>query len=350
MILGCACGLHVPVLDEVLERVGIEKRLNPLNQRDFLVIQRRIGQALQTVAAGDEAAVARRAMETLDVDWPNLSAAARERAYAAVGDVLKREASRAIPRVESVLGTEAPRVVQDTRSAAIGRFRLRIPTAASLTDRRIAEYVAESQVGFIRDEYGRRRARFSQRARDIVSRGIESGLGRDDITEDLEEAFSDTSTARARSYWQVIAGSFVGRARSYAQTSSFDEAGIEKYRFEAVLDEVTSEICRYLHGREFSVKKQVSRFETISKLRDPEEIRNASPWATVGYDDDGNQRIIYSAYGEEHTVATIEESAMGELDEVGTFSGGMDVDSLEDAGLAMPPLHGNCRSSVVAIV
>lgn len=337
-------------LDEVLERVGIEKALNPLNKRDFLVIQRRVTLALRNAAAGAEAAAMRRALQMLDVDWTALSSAAQRRVLDAASKSFVPSAARILPRVQETLRLEAPKVVGATRSAAIARFALRIPSSLSLRDRRVGEFVARSQSGFIRDELGRRRVAYSARARHVVSSALDRGLGRDEIAAELEEKMMGTAAARSRGYWNVVAGSFAGHARSYAQVSAYAEADIKKYRFVAVMDEVTSEICRFMDGRVFEVQKAAQRMEAVERLEDPEEIKNVSPWATVRQGEEGEQYLAVDKEGEEQRIATIEESAVGERDVQGEFSGEMDEDELEAAGVTVPPLHGNCRSTIVAEV
>jgi hypothetical protein len=141
--------------------------------------------------------------------------------------------------------------------------------------------------------------------------------------------------------------SFANRGRTYTQLAAFDEADVERYRFEAVLDEVTSEVCRFMHGKVFSVERAMKRFREVERARDPERIQDLQPWVQVGADDDGNQVLFYERGDRRRVVAQVDEPAVGERDEVGDYSRQMSPDQLEAAGVTVPPLHGRCRSSIV---
>ncbi len=68
---------------------------------------------------------------------------------------------------------------------------------------------------------------------------------------------------RSPAYWDVVAGSFVGRGRSFSQLSAYAEAAITSYRIVAVLDEVTTPTCRFLDGKTFSVSRGLELFDRV---------------------------------------------------------------------------------------
>jgi SPP1 gp7 family putative phage head morphogenesis protein len=232
----------------------------------------------------------------------------------------------------------------------VRRLGLRVSADLSSTDERIAQFVRESQGNFVRDEYGRRREAFSQRAKEIVASGVERGLGRDDIVGDLVKTMGAEAFDRSRDYWEVVSMVFTNRARNATQLSTFEEAGIETYRFEAILDEVTSEICRFMHGRVFTVSKATDRFKRVERARDPERIRDLQPFVQVGADGEGNEVLFYERGGRRRAVAQVDEPAVGEADAIGRYSGTLNNQQLEAAGVTVPPLHGRCRSTIVAEV
>jgi SPP1 gp7 family putative phage head morphogenesis protein len=328
-------------------RLDVAKALDPLNPRDFVVLVQRLSRALTVVTRDAEAAALRRALNTLDVDWASISPAARDRVLAAARDAMHSAASATLPRIDRVLEVEGKQVVGSTRRAAARRFRLRIAADTTRTDDRIAATVRRSEAHFIRDQYGQRAVDLSRRARDIVATGLEAGLGRDDIVSDLSATLS-AATGRTKAYWEVVATSFANRARTYTQLAAFQEADIERFRFEAVLDSVTSLACRFMHGRVFSVARALQRFEDVEQAADPEAITDLQPWVQVGADDRGNQVLFYKRAGQRRVVAQVDESAVGRADQVGRYSRALTTDQLEAAGVTMPPLHGRCRSTVVA--
>jgi len=177
----------------------------------------------------------------------------------------------------------------------------------------------------------------------------ELGLGRDEIASDLQAGLAAVVTGRSPSYWEVVAMSFTNRARSHTQLAAFEEAGIERYRYEAVMDEVTSVQCRFLNGRIFSVDRAMRRFRDVEEERDPERISELQPLIQKGEDNAGNEFLFFERGGQRQLVAIVERSAAGERDAAGRFSRELSTDALEAAGVTVPPAHFRCRSTIVAL-
>ncbi|HCF58195.1 MAG TPA: head morphogenesis protein, partial [Myxococcales bacterium] len=218
-------------------------------------------------------------------------------------------------------------------------------------DRRVVAHVTSSQGNFVRDEYGRRIEGFGQEARRIVAAGLEEGLGRDDLAEALEQAARAALVDRAPFYWETVAASFIAQGRSYAQMSSYAEAGIRQYRIEAVLDEQTTNICRYLHGKTFSVADALRRFDRIEQLEDPEAIKQAMPWVREAQDRETGRTRLYVNGGRGRTdLAEVTRSAMGTRDDRGDFRALASDSALNEVGIGFPPYLGLCRSTTLAVV
>jgi len=341
-------GAGADAAEEILRDVyRVEKALDPLDRNDFMAIVRRLSRALAGVARPAEDAALRRAIERLDVDWPNITPQARDQVVRAARQSLRTVEDQVLPQVEQLFEAEAERVVGRARRSTVRRFGLRIGADLSRTDERISKFVRESQGNFVRDEYGRRREEFSQRARDIVAAGVARGLGRDDIVGELSEAMGREAFDRSRDYWEVVSMVFTNRARTFTQLGAFEEAGIERFRFEAVLDEATSEVCRFMHGKVFTVERAMDRFRDVERARDPERIREEQPFVQVGADDEGNEVLFYERGGRRRAVARVDEPAVGVRDQVGRYSKELSPAQLEAAGVTVPPLHGRCRSTIV---
>lgn len=338
----------IDAADELLRdvyRLDIAKALDPLDARDFLVIVQRLARALTAVSRDAEAAALRRALATLDVDWPSLSAAARDQVIRAARQAVDGLAENVLPRVDQIFEVEARNVVTRARRATVRRFGLHIAASTTRTDERIAAFVRKSESNFVRDQYGRRSDELSQRARGIVAAGLEQGLGRDEIATDLSAGLASIVN-RGKPYWEVVAMSFANRGRTYTQLAAFEDAGVERYRFDAILDEVTSHVCRFMAGREFRVARALERIAEVEQAGDPEAIADLQPWMRVGSDGDGNQVLFYERGGRRQLVAQIDEPALGRRDEAGRYSRALTNDQLEAAGLVAPPLHGRCRSTL----
>jgi SPP1 gp7 family putative phage head morphogenesis protein len=346
--LGEAVGM---VADQVIYRElredPVEKAIDPRSENGFLRIVSQVSRALRGVTSEAEKDAVRRAIDRLDVDWPHLDGEARRQVVRAANQALAGLPDVVLPKVDEVLGVEARRVVLGTRASIERDFALKIDSDLSRTDERIAKFVAESQSNFIRDELGRRQANLSAKARQIASDGIAQGLGRDEISRQLAEAFRSTTASRNAFYWDVVASAFVNRARSYAEVSSYADAGISHYIVTAVLDEVTTEICRFLDGKRFSVGGAMEQFERVEHLHDPERIKLVQPWLKVGQDSKGNRAIFVPREGRNLRVAIIERSGVGTRDDRGAFRSGLSSPRLEAVGVGLPPFHGLCRTSTV---
>jgi hypothetical protein len=231
----------IDAADELLRdvyRLEVAKALDPLDARDFLVIVQRLARALTGVSRDAEAAALRSALATLDVDWPSLSTAARDQVIRAARQAVNSLADKVLPRVDQIFEVEAKNVVTRARRTTVRRFGLHIAASTSRADERIAAFVRKSESNFVRDQYRRRSDEVGQRARDIVAASLEQGLGRDEIAADLSAGLASIVN-RGKPYWEVVAMSFANRGRTYTQLAAFDDAGVERYRFEAVRDEVT---------------------------------------------------------------------------------------------------------------
>ena len=223
--------------------------------------------------------------------------------------------------------SEAAADVSRAARRAAREMGLAIGSSFTALDHRMMRFMTRSHVLFVRDAYGRRVEAFSQRARAVVEQGMAAGLGRDDLTGNLAAAAAQTLVERGGSYWELVAGAFVGRGRSYAQVAAYAEAGIQHYRVEAVMDERTSSICQLMHGRVFAVRDALNSFDAADRLSDPEGIKNLNPWPRQ---DTGGLYIMRG--GKRLGIESTPTQRLGEL------------------GLAFPPYHGLCRSHAVPVM
>ncbi len=300
---------------------------------------------LRGVAAADERRAVRDAVAVLDVDWARTTPEQRRQLVAEAMNQAGRHV-RAIPaRLGAPLGQAAVEVVNATRTAARRRHQLAIGVEMNALDRRIVRHVARSQVLFVTDAYGRRLEELGARAKEVVVAGLEAGHGRADIAVALAAAAEGALTGRSRFYWEVVAGAFVGRARSFAQVSSYAEAGIERYRVQAVLDEATTPTCRFLHGKTFAVRTALADFDRLEGLARPEDVKAASPWIRMK-----NGVLFVEHTSGRHELADVVRSGVGSRDDLGEFRARMDDADLGALGIGPPPYHGLCRSTSTPLI
>ncbi|WP_239014416.1 head morphogenesis protein [Archangium violaceum] len=338
------------ILNGVL-RLPVKKALDLGTPAGFDRAVAALASRLRRATGRSDLAAVREAIAVLDVNWARTTPEQRRRL---VNDALVA-ASRAtaiIPeRIQAPLGEAATSVVAATRSHTRQAQGLAIRAEFNALDRRILAHVVRSQTNFVRDEYGRRLDSFSEQARRIVAEGLKAGLGRADIAADLERAARAALVGRAPFYWEVVAGAFIGQGRSFAQMSSYAEAGIDRYRIEAVLDERTTHICRYLHGKTFSVGEALRHFDRLGSLERPEDIKRELPWVRERMDTGTGRTVLYvDRGGEQTTLAEVLRSAAGTRDDRGEFRPTASEATLREAGIGFPPYHGLCRTTTLAVV
>jgi SPP1 gp7 family putative phage head morphogenesis protein len=350
------CTLTVEEIIRRSFRVDIHKALNPLNDDDFIVIVGRLTRALVKSTKEDEGKALKAAIQALDVNWKNMTGTDRDRIIDASRIAIRNIPKKLIRPVKQELTIAGPRVVKGSRKGTKARLPIKLSNQIgvdmSLKDTRMTDWLVNSQSLFIRDEYGRRSARFSVLAREIVTEGLDSGLGRDSIAENLENRLmAAIGLEKSKSYWNMISGVFVNRARTWGQMASFQEAGIERMTFLAVMDEVTTEQCRALHGKTFDVSEGVRRYEETEASQDPEAVKDLTPWIHTGKDGHGNKVLYVKDRGGRRTiVGTVVKSGVGKKDEKGKFKGLFSSKQLQAIGAFLPPLHSRCRSTIDADV
>ena len=162
--------------------------------------------------------------------------------------------------------------------------------------------------------------------RDTIVRGLDEGLGRRAIGERLRGLMAGTREVPGKlELYNRVASASVNRAHNWGGMFSLEEAGVEEYVFRAVMDARTSRICRDLNGRVFSVPRVMN---VVRQALDgpPSAIESIAPWPTF---DEARGDFFIERGGRRSYLA------------------GKSTEWLEASGVAMPPLHGNCRSVVV---
>jgi SPP1 gp7 family putative phage head morphogenesis protein len=335
--------------EALLRRRGIVvvKALDLSTSAGFDAAVMQLAVRLQRRAGAPEAQAVRAAVAELDIDWRRTTPEQRRRLVSSAMAAAGRHLALIPREVRLPLGDAAEEVVAATRSHG-RRQGLAIGARFSAMDRRVIQHIVDSAANFIRDESGHRVDTFGERARQVVADGLASGLGRADLAAALEKVARDALIQRSPFYWETAAASFVGRGRSYAQMSSYAEAGIERYQIVAVLDEVTTPVCRWLNGKTFSVRSALDRFAEVEATDDPEAVKRLTPWVRERVAD-GRRRLYVEHATGRHELAIIENAATGRRDDAGSFRALRRDDQLADLGVGFPPYHGLCRTSTIGI-
>lgn len=149
----------------------------------------------------------------------------------------------------------------------------------------------------------------------------EPALAVRDIAAKLEESLP--GLIRQKGYFDVVAGQVLNLTRSWSNMNFLSEAKIERYQVVAIIDGRTSQICRFMDGREFEVRKTLDKYGRYADADTIDDVKAVSPWATTI----GGQLAV-----------------SGQL-----LTPDMTGPELQAMGIDAPPYHGRCRSTVVAL-
>lgn len=341
--------------DELLVKVyGIDviKALDPLKDKDFKVIVERLARKLANKTNPPEVAVVDAAIQSLDVDWQNLSPAQLDRVVDASNKVLGGLVPARLTGMP-LIEVEAPKVVKGSRRSAKKKYKLDIPDITQ-RDLAVAKSVASMQANFITDATGAVVEDLTIAMRAEASLLIEQGLGSDAIAAALGAKVSAQTLGKAANYWRTVSIAFVNRARTHEQLVAYDDAKIGAYVWESIMDERTTEVCRFMDGKRFFTDNALKKFGAAEqRVKDDggQGVKDEQPWVTITRNEDTGKRemVVRTTVGEER-IATIDEPGFGEDDKVGKYSNEAPLDRLEALGVSTPPIHGLCRSTIVADV
>lgn len=342
--------LDLVSIDELLAEFGldIEKALDPLDRRDFTTLVQRFSDVLGRAASPLEVDAVDKALSAMDVDWHNLTPAGRDAAVRAANTAIRLLGGTVPPKLEATFKTTIRGYVGRTKQSIEKRWKLGLGTSFDKADQKVVEQAVKNQGNFITDYFKRRAVDVEQRAKAIVADGLERGLGNDEIATVLEQRIKAATIGRAPSYWRVVANSFMNRSRVDTNLRGFKQAGITAWAFEAVLDEVTTDQCRMLHGKSFDVDAALKAMRDTQESDDPvRSIKDREPWLYNGKDADGRSVLYTKDYdGNRTVIARVLESGVGTADKIGNYEQLVSDDALMKSGIPIPPLHGRCRSTI----
>lgn len=299
----------------------------------------------------DEAAIAADAAAAtaigilMGLDWETATAEEWAAAEAALAAAFASPPSAMMEAQLAALVTRTAGVVE-----AVGAAMARQPGVAGTAGAALNLPGRELGLGFnrfhswwVRDQYGRISPSLAARARPIVDAGMRDGLGRAVVRGQLESAIS--TGYQMRGYWQVVAANAVGHARSYTQGASMRAAGVERFRYVAIIDDRTTDICLYCDGKIMNNGDAMDRMDAMLSAGSPEEVMDVHPMARQS--SDGRVYYEYSD-GSQRTLFNVVESGTG-TGSAGVYSNIASLGEMAEAGLGFTPLHHACRTTMVAV-
>ncbi len=121
-------------------------------------------------------------------------------------------------------------------------------------------------------------------------------------------------------YYEGLNATHVTFARNFGQLQMMQEAGIEKYIWDSIIDNRTSMICAQMNGRIFTVESSLSIMNKVVGADDVETLHNVAPF---------KRNLSEFGLKEGKKLSNANASA-----------------SLQKAGVGLPPIHFRCRSEI----
>lgn len=332
--------------------VPLEKAvIRILTGQGYDVAVRALLRALQKAARGPEQKAVAEAVATLDRDWEKLPGAVRSEVIRGASAKILQLPSVIVSKVQPAIERNMREIVTLSKRDTGKQFRINVKADFDKRDDRIVKFAAESQGSYITDRYRERARTFEAKAREIVADGLSKGLGRTDIGANLREALGPKAALRnSEAYWETVASVHTTRARSWGQLVAYSDAEIDEFEWESVLDEVTTEQCRFMQGRRFSVAKAVERFEQVEESGDDDAVKKLQPWVRMGKTKDGGAALFAEKPGGGRAlIAHVESSGVGVSDKIGQYRSAISDAGLTKLGIMTPPIHGRCRSTIVPV-
>ncbi|NIO76638.1 MAG: hypothetical protein GTN69_12330 [Armatimonadetes bacterium] len=234
-----------PPLQGVLGQLSLvhKARLDPLDPNDFDRIVASLSAQIIRTAGKVEREALNAWIRRLKFDWPTATDAQLLAASKSLNAAMRKATGDVWAGVRGTLQTTSQRTAGDTRKSQIRTDKLEINAVMNLTDRRAVARMTATNVHYIRDYYGRVEPSMSARMREVAAEGIEQGLGTTEIARNIRREVGGTLKGLSNAYYNVVSNAVCMRSRTFSQLGSFRDAGIERFVFDAVLDEVTTDTC-----------------------------------------------------------------------------------------------------------
>jgi SPP1 gp7 family putative phage head morphogenesis protein len=334
-----------------------KRQLDPTNPDDWAVIVANI-QAKVTKTAGRMSAEAVQSMiDGLDIDWTQAGDEELKQLSEKMNKTMAAAAVASWAVTYTLLSATVASVLKTTSENIASKYGFTIGTSISQPDLQAAQRLSMDRgIYYFREQAGGPLSEsITKKGREIVERGIKEGWGREDIVKKMRDELGKEADRLTTEYLRMSIDAQVARAREYSSLVTMSNAGIEWYEVEEVMDSVTCDACRFMHGKKLSVEGALKRYEAANKLADPRDIKYEMPWIrqrTVrGGENDGKPELfIVQKDGSEKRIAIVDRSGMGKDDDQGEYSSGLSADQLEAMEMGPPPYHGHCRGTTIPVV
>lgn len=311
----------------------ITKAIDPLDDEGFKIIAKRLSLEIQRSVVPIQVRMLKLLLAKLSLDWLSLTIPQRIR--------IIRELETELNRLSSI------------NAAAILGLRKFSTSFANKVHRAIPEGKTREASGESADSSLKITEAFVQRRghrRTVeVVASLLSSLTRLDESRTSEEISIELQGRVARffndtHYWDTVSTTHLNTLRSFEHVLTLDRVNVDRLMWVSVIDDVTTDICRFLDGKTFSVSNAVNNFRNATNILDAnglDEFMIARPMIT--------RRKV------DETLHVLEmHTSLGKIKIANEFIQGsgsvyeqlVDDALLEQLGVGLPPIHFSCRSQI----
>lgn len=320
-------------------------KADPLSVEAFDAWESELSASLLLLAEGEAASMMAASvpyfafdfMDATDADWLRMQTGLR--------GVLAHPSEGMIRAQQITMRNQLPLVIRDVGRAMAKTPAIRGTLGASLNlpGRELAQGLTRFHSFWVRNQYGNVSNHLSVQAQRIVERGIRDGLGREGIAERLGNKMR--GGLEMPGYWKTVSSNAIAQSRSYSTGASMRAAGIAQYRYVGVGDDRQTEVCNFVDGKIMSNGDAMGRLDRMLSAPTPEEVMDTSPMARQ------NEDSVYYKYtdGSRRTLFDVITPHGGSGGSPGVYANALSNEDLAAAGLGYPPLHHQCRTTVVAV-
>lgn len=334
----------------------VAKAVDPENARDLAILIEKEGRRLFGQSKELLDPFYRSVFGKLNEHWVGLPGSHRE---ALLGQVLRNmETGFPADELRSVMNPgiekKATSFMKASSKSYATKNKLPKPLRWGTQDTEAAKLMAETSTNYVSNLSGNISSRTSGMARSIVSAGFKNGLSNEEIADQLQSELSGMVGRTSTNYWRTVSSTYMTRARSWSQLRTLETAGVREYEVVAVLDEVTTPVCRFLHGKRFKVQEGLGLFKKMDALRTPGDIKYVQPWLRTSQDKETGLHTlsVRKKSGKVAMIARETSSGYGQVGETGAWDlldSGTTAD-MANLNIGPPPYHGGCRSTTKAVL
>lgn len=336
-------GTIIEEIDYVLKSLNVRvmKVLNPLDQADFVKLEARLARKLRVLSKNVRSESVKEITELIkkvDLSNPQTIRGFVKGSTEALKGLDKATAKELAPVLrESIKDMytmtkkrQADELFSQKKIASKGKV-----STFGTRDKQVVKLMNKNQAIYVKSGVRKQIDNFDERSKKIFSDALREGKTRKQVQKDLTKAFGNT--VNDPKYWNIVASAQLNRARNWSNLEAFKQAGIDEYEVLAVMDERTSVVCKEMNGKTFSVARQINILESVAGNPDPDALVERTPWLTTRKNEDGNDIVGIRRPSGKFTPVATDGKLIGSNKKVQTL------------GAGMPPYHGLCRTTVVAI-